>query len=270
MLNFSGRCPINFIELSPKQDISDKYNFKIKTIYINEEYYLHYSNENINGEIIIELHLIYKNDTKCGDEINEMCISPKMCNYRYKGAFNECYYNWKFYNFSLSKINENNPEYIYLNNDKFPILGYRTYLGYKNPKAKDINYIIESYCNNKDNLDDAIYDMNIFSSFLSIVYLIALKIDKIKGGRKFDCSDGVLSFNLLLCIAKFSLTVYLAIAPLKVYKIYYKNVYTGDKFKFSKTRYAFGIIFTIISLIMIIYQFLNEVYSIFKKSHSDD
>ena len=260
ILNFSGHCPINFIELSPKDNISDKYSFPIKTIYVKDGLYLHYSNQSKNGDIIVELQLIYKNSTKYNKELNEISISPKKCNYRLKEELNECQYNWKIVN----------PDYINSNNENLPILAYRTYLGYKDPKAKDVQLIVRYYNDKIFFFKYAILAFIIANFLLSIAYLIALKKEQIKGKGKFDNSNFFLGLSFIVILLKFGFSVNIARTPIDVYRIYYKNVYTGDEFKFSKTRYAFGIIFTIISLILIIFQFFNDIYKLIKKCHDDN
>ena len=52
------KCPINYIEFSSNSNpYISKQQYKVQTIQIDSSTYLHYSNEFINGKILIDLHV---------------------------------------------------------------------------------------------------------------------------------------------------------------------------------------------------------------------
>ena len=68
-------CPINFIEISNQGNLNKTFRTTIKKI--NNNTYLYYSNENTDGEILVDLKLSSSLNDPIGDEntYNSICYS---------------------------------------------------------------------------------------------------------------------------------------------------------------------------------------------------
>ena len=151
-LYFENECPINYIEITNNTVPSKKLNFT--TIKLNDLKYLHYTNEYIEGNILIDLKV----------------SAPKgICDYRH--SINELKYYFKdygnlgygedgcynnLYDFSYNKIDHmiiydfleqnelnNTEEYLKLDTDIY--LYSRAYKGIKSPSKRKIKFVIQNY-----------------------------------------------------------------------------------------------------------------------------
>ena len=79
------KCPINFIEITSNPTCS--LNLNCKHLIMNGKY-IHYSNENINGKIIVDFKISTRSNSPCGDANydNDICskITEKCNNIKHK------------------------------------------------------------------------------------------------------------------------------------------------------------------------------------------
>ena len=87
-------CPINFIEISnnSKSSIDGKYNYK--KLNLSDDLFLYYSNENIDGEILVQLKVSSK-EGMCFNLKYDNDFAPYISNYniknKKKGCINDLY-----------------------------------------------------------------------------------------------------------------------------------------------------------------------------------
>ena len=144
------KCPINYIEFSSNSNpYISKQQYKVQTIQIDSSTYLHYSNEFINGKILIDLHVsdfygpcsnIDKKDI-CSfyDNCNDKCSSKE-------SIIDISYFNLDYEEFNIfADDNELKKKTKDADNLDFIYLYGRTYISSNNVKnfnkADDYNKI---------------------------------------------------------------------------------------------------------------------------------
>ena len=152
-LYFENECPINYIEIT--NDKKPSKNLTFETIEFNDSKYLHYTNEYIEGKIIIDFKISsdkglceYKHD------INELGLyfinNYKKFNNKYHGCYDNSYdssYN-QIDNMSIIDLLEQNQLFNaknYLNSKNDIYLYSRTYRGIKSSSKGKIKFVIQNY-----------------------------------------------------------------------------------------------------------------------------
>ena len=143
-------CPINYIEIT-KNPIPSITNLSFKTLQISNNKYLHYTNEYIEGRILIDLKIASKNgfcEYKDNDNVFSDYLRDYNIEYENKGCKRQLYddsYNVIDNMTLIDLLSQNNLNkainYLY-NNNSIIYLFSRTYIGYENPLKKDINLVI--------------------------------------------------------------------------------------------------------------------------------
>ena len=85
---YFDECPINYIEISENnQPFLSKYGYQFKTIQINSNTFIHYSNDFIYGEILVDLHISDYLGPCSNKNKNDVC--PYFSNCKNKCSFND-------------------------------------------------------------------------------------------------------------------------------------------------------------------------------------
>jgi hypothetical protein len=165
----SINCPINYLEITENKEPSFK-EYSFKTLLLDSNKYLHYTNEFINNQILFDL--------KISDEIlpysstnsyNSLCYSIYIYSYKY------CNYGKNYYDFEnksgyslidkellnklikdnnlpdINNVEEFNYKYSYLYNRTYSALEY-------NSKVKNIK----------------LYNFNLISKYINLIYILFL------------------------------------------------------------------------------------------------
>ena len=270
------KCPINYIEFSSNSNpYISKQQYKVQTIQIDSSTYLHYSNEFINGKILIDLHVsdfygpcsnIDKKDI-CSfyDNCNDKCSSKE-------SIIDISYFNLDYEEFSKF-ADDNNLEKKTRDADNldFIYLYGRTYIGSNNVndfnKADDYNKI--------KNQKSKIMEIRKLTFIILILILVCLIIILIKGTYKFNIINvcpfliGILSIILqIFCIfLEFKIREYEKNIQGKYLKYIYHQVsedYSKNKV-FMKINYSllFFYFLNCLFLIIVIFNYENNPKSYF-------
>ena len=125
-------CPINFIEISnnSKSSIDGKYNYK--KLNLSDDLFLYYSNENIEGEILVQLKVSSK-EGMCFNLKYDNDFAPYISNYNIKNKKRGCEKN--LYDERLKIIDEDSIDnFLENNNIKEDIEFNKIYYNYTNSK----------------------------------------------------------------------------------------------------------------------------------------
>ena len=174
-------CPINFIEITNKKTPSLNFS-EYKTIYLNNNKYLHYSNQNIKGKILVQLRVggnvkNYKNNLcleKDSSIFNLNFIIQNLLSIKNKFKCNVDDRYYKLDEMNLTDFLKDNNFPIYYNNNNNYIkefndikykLYYRSFIGV-NSLNKNEEFLNQFLCMKK-----IIKNLIILSSILFIIIL---------------------------------------------------------------------------------------------------
>ena len=187
-------CPINEIEISNNYLPSKEYDFS--TIYLFDNYYLHYSNKNYSGYIINNFDIRINGES-------------------YWENYNNYYIDRNINNFTISFGNKVF-EFVFPTYRGYPV-GYNT--GYERRNLTEMYYII--------NHKSLLLTINIFTFIFYLILLVFTILVLAK-----DSLIGLHVFNMLLgsiaLLVRIFVVIYLQFSLNHIFKDFYYNYYYSD------------------------------------------
>ena len=128
-------CPLNFIMITKNNTYCNSLNIDCKYALLNDSFYLVISNQYIDGEIITQLRINYKNKI-CADSSVDLTFNTLLDNYKKYECKNECGYDNIYYKIGEENVetflNNNNIKNMKIINNDNIYLSYRGYLAVDN------------------------------------------------------------------------------------------------------------------------------------------
>ena len=259
-------CPINFIEITNEKKPSLNFSY-YETIYLNNNKYLHYSNQNIEGKIVVQLRV--------GGNIknykNNLCLEKdsSIFNFNFivqnilsiKNKF-KCHFDNRYY-----KLDEMNLTDFLIDND-FPIynnkkdiktfnnikykLYYRSFIGVKSLKKN------KDFLNQFLLLKRIIKNLIILNSILFIIILYFHIYDlylflENKYIHLFINIFSILIIQIIIVVSFLLILLFNLMMRLKCNSVFIENIrkiFRNDNIFFI----GFSLIFVMLNIISIIYK----------------
>ena len=265
-------CPINFIEITNEKKPSLNFSY-YETIYLNNNKYLHYSNQNIKGKIVVQLRV--------GGNIknykNNLCLEKdsSIFNFNFivqnilsiKNKF-KCHFDNRYY-----KLDEMNLTDFLIDND-FPIynnkkdiktfnnikykLYYRSFIGVKSLKKN------KDFLNQFLLLKRIIKNLIILNSILFIIILYFHIYDlylflENKYIHLFINIISILIIQIIVAVSFLLILLFNLMMRLKCNSVFIENIrkiFRNDNIFFI----GFSLIFVMLNIISIIYKIFIVKY----------
>ena len=259
-------CPINYIEITNSQNPSIS-NLLFKTISISNNKYLHYTNEYIKGEILVDFKIgSFKGICEFKNFDSE--FSSYFKNYNLKDFNKGCQRD--SYDNSYSIIDNNTIENLLFDNNLQEALNYlimknssiylfkRTYKGYFAPNYNEVKFIIKA----KKNIKIINYSLFGFIGYCIISIIILYKLfskfcefDE-KNNKKIKII--VLFIIIILFILYGSILIYKLIIEIKLRSLIINLTYPlNELYNQKKTPW-----FIRCNYVLIVFTFLFDFYLI--------
>ena len=266
-------CPINFIEITNEKKPSLNFSY-YETIYLNNNKYLHYSNQNIKGKIVVQLRVggnikNYKNNLcleKDSSIFNFNFIIENLLSI--KNKFN-CHFDNRYYELDEMNLtdflidndfniynnnNNNNNDYIKTFNDIKYKLYYRSFIGVKSLN-KNIEFLDQFLL-----LKRIIKNLIILNSILFIIILFSHIYDlyifsKNKYIHLFINIISILIIKFIIVVSFLFILLFNLIMRLKCNSVFIENI--RKIFRYD------NIFFIVFSLIFIMLNIISIYYKIF-------
>ena len=222
-------CPINFIEITNSSDCSKFDN--CKSLLLNDSLYIHYSNENINGQILVDFKISTRTNSPCGDGNfdNDICskITEKCNNIKHK----KCH-------------------------DKLNSYGY---------EKLDETTLYELFSNNSIQIGDAVYKKNtpIYLYYRTYKGIVRKEVDNIsKTNRYINKFYNISIFSMVKNISFYILHIVIIIFLNRIFYYFEEN-----EEKYSKKLYLFSLIVILLNIINIIFCSITIDYKLNFQNH---